>query len=154
MESCTAHVTVATALSANGNICVRAVPTARAPRIVQRLLKSRHPLRQSVQRTIVSAALLKASRVPGTGALSELIFVLRLDWTFLAHPLGTLLTLMDDDSIFYRSSEVHALLELATSISLTASLVEASIHLHTSASCIIDSVALCIQMQLAFPSAS
>jgi hypothetical protein len=61
---------------------------------------------------------------------------------------------MDDDSMLYRFLEGHALLKLATSISLTASLVEASIHLHTSASCIIDLVALCIQMQLAFSSAS
>jgi hypothetical protein len=82
MASCTAHVIVATALSASGNIFARAAPTARALRTAQRLSKSRRLLRRSVLRTLAWAALPRASRVPGTGAPSELTFTLPgLVWT-------------------------------------------------------------------------
>jgi hypothetical protein len=76
MASCTVHATVAMALSASGNIFARAAPTARAPRIAQQLSKLRRLLRRSVQRMLAWAALLRASKVPGTGAPSELAFAL------------------------------------------------------------------------------
>jgi hypothetical protein len=71
--SCIVHAIAAIAPSASGSIFARAAPTARAlvEALEPQLSRSRLLHQLSAQRILVWAALLRASRALGTGALSE-----------------------------------------------------------------------------------
>jgi hypothetical protein len=69
--SCIVHAIVATVPSASGSIFVPAAPTARAPTTALQPSKLGRRSQPSDQKILAWAALLRASRAHGTGALSE-----------------------------------------------------------------------------------